>query len=533
MTDHADDELLGATERSMNARAPALRNQLFLSLVLGVLGICVAWQAGDVIAAGNLRMLFLGGLGFAGCAVAIAILRSWRTGFYLFIGCLLFEDLVRKYMGNGAVFFFGKDVLVLIVYVSFMIALGHGRERTFRPPFLFFFSLFFWLGVLQMFNPNSPHILYGLLGIKVYFYYVPLLFVGYALIRNDADLRKFLVFNAVLAGVIAMLGIAQAILGNTFLNPAKLDPNLADLGNLSKVSPLTNRAFSLPDSVFVSSGRYALYIVLMMILLLGAAAYFLLSGRRYRKLIFPVIGVLAGAALLSGSRTAVVGSSVSAAALFVGFLWGAKWRQKQSYRLTRAIRRSIVVGALGLGVLVLLFPAAAGSRIAFYAETLNPDSSAYQGQNRSWDYPMGELELAFQRPNWVVGNGIGTASLGMQYVARALGQERPNLWVEEGYGVLIVEMGIVAPFLWILWTAALLYYSWKIVRRLKGTRLLPLAIAIFWYAFFLLYPFTYVGLSPYQNFICNAYLWLLVGILFRLPDLLENSVEPAPVLSAP
>lgn len=517
----------------MNARAPALRNQMFLSLVVGVLGICVAWQAGKVIVAGNLRMLFLAGVGFAGCAVVIAILRNWRAGFYLFLGWLLFEDLVRKYMGNGAAFFFGKDILVMLVYISFIVSMGRGREKTFRPPFLLFLSFFFWLGVLQMFNPHSPSVLYGLLGLKVYFYYVPLLFVGYALIRSDADLQKFLVINALLAGVIGALGIVQAIVGNSFLNPAKLDPNLADLGNLSKITPVSNQIFSLPDSVFVSSGRYALYIVMIIILLLGAAAYFLLSGRRHRKLIFAMIGVLAGAALLSGSRTAVVGSGASAAILFVGFLWGAKWRQEQSYRLTRAIRRSIIVGALGLGVLVLLFPAAAGSRIAFYTETLNPDSSAYAGENRAWDYPITNLEIAFQRPNWVIGNGIGTASLGMQYVARALGQAQPDLWVEEGYGIMIVEMGIIAPFLWILWTAALLYYSWKVVRRLKGTRFVAIAIAIVWYAFFLLYPLTYVGLSPFQNFICNAYLWLLVGILFRLPDLLENSVNSDTVLSRP
>jgi hypothetical protein len=517
----------------MNARAPALRSQWSIGLVLGVLGICVAWQVGNIIVAGNLRMLFVVAFGFAGCVVAVAILRNWRTGFYLFLGWLLFEDLVRKYMGNGAGFFFGKDVLALLVYISFMIAVGRGREKTFRPPFLLFLSLFFWLGVLQMFNPHSPSLLYGLLGIKVYFYYAPLLFVGYALIRDDADLRKFLVFNAVMAGVIGMLGIIQAILGNSFLNPAKLAPELVDLGDLYKVSPLTGQLMSLPDSVFVSSGRFALYVVLAMIIMVGAAAYFLLSGKRYRKLIFAVTGVLAGAALLSGSRTAVVGSAVSAAVLFAGFLWGAPRRKELSYRLTRAIRRSILVAALGLAVLILLFPSEAGSRIAFYTETLNPESSAYAGQNRAWDYPIGNLEIAFQRPNWVMGNGIGTASLGMQYVARVLGQPRPDLWVEEGYGVLIVEMGIIAPFLWILWTAALLYYSWKIVRRLKGTRLVPIAIAIFWYAFFLLYPLTYVGLSPYQNYICNAYLWFLVGMLFRLPDLLENPVESAAVLSTP
>jgi hypothetical protein len=43
----------------------------------------------------------------------------------------------------------------------------------------------------------------------------------------------------------------------------------------------------------------------------------------------------------------------------------------------------------------------------------------------------------------------------------------------------------------------------------------------------LLYPFTYGGLAPYQNYVNNAYLWLLVGVLFRLPDLLANQPVPA------
>ncbi len=84
---------------------------------------------------------------------------------------------------------------------------------------------------------------------------------------------------------------------------------------------------------------------------------------------------------------------------------------------------------------------------------------------------------------------------------------------------MILEMGIVAPFLWVLWTGVLLYYSWKIVRQLRGTRFFPIASAIFFYAFLLLYPFTYGGLPAYQNYVTNAYLWLLVGILFRLPDI--------------
>jgi hypothetical protein len=41
---------------------------------------------------------------------------------------------------------------------------------------------------------------------------------------------------------------------------------------------------------------------------------------------------------------------------------------------------------------------------------------------------------------------------------------------------------------------------------------------------------TYGGLSAYQNYVNNAYFWLLVGILFRLPELQANTPD---ILRAP
>ena len=89
-------------------------------------------------------------------------------------------------------------------------------------------------------------------------------------------------------------------------------------------------------------------------------------------------------------------------------------------------------------------------------------------------------------------------------------------------------MGIIAPILWLLWTGSVLYYSWKVAHRLRDTRLFPIAFAIVWYSFMLLFVFTYSGIAAYENFISNAYLWLLLGILFRLPDVL--TAGPATVL---
>lgn len=505
-----------------------MRNQALIGLVLFVLGLWMAWEVGGKIATNDFQTIAFVALALAGCLIAATTLRNWRTGFYLFLAWLLFEDLVRKYMGNNLALFFGKDVLAGLVYLSLYVAIRRGGERTFRPPFLFFLSLFFWLGVLQIFNQNSPHILYGLLGFKVYFFYVPLIFAGYALIRNDEDLRRFLVANATLAGVIAVCGILQAILGHSFLNPTVLAPELQDLGALDKVTPLTNQVFSLPSSVFVSSGRFAIYLIVVFILVMGSAGYLLLHTTRSRKLVFIVTGIVCGATLFSGSRGAVVYVAASFMILSAGFMWGAPWRWKQAHRMAKAIRQSLIVGALGLAFILLVFPNEAGSRIAFYTETLSPNSSAYELSDRSWDYPVQNLLGAFDQPHWVVGNGIGTASLGTQYVAKLIGQRPPTFWVESGFGVLIVEMGILAPFLWILWSGVLVYYMWKVLLRMRQTRFFPIAFAILWYAFLLLFPMTFGGLATYQNYVSNAYLWLLVGIFFRLPDILANPPVPAP-----
>lgn len=513
----------------LHSRIPAMRNQTLIGISVLLLGLWTAWQIGGKIVGGDVQSLLFATMGFAACAVAVAILRNWRSGFYLFLVWLLFEDLARKYLGNGTALFFGKDILVGLVYVSFFVALRRRGEKVPRPPFLFLLALFVWLAAAQVFNPYSPSVLYGLLGFKLYFYYVPLMFVGYAFVQNEEVLRKFLVVNGFLAGLISLLGIIQAIRGNSFLNPTHLAPELEDLGNLYKTSPLTGQLVSLPDSVFVSAGRYGLYLIFATILMIGAAGYLVLYTNRSRKLIFIVIGLVGGGVLLNGSRGAVMYSVASALVLSLAFVWGAPWRHREAHRTLKAIRRSFSIAVLVLAAIILIFPDEAGSRIALYAETLLPNSSAYEVNNRAWDYPIGNLLSVFDGPHWMLGNGTGTASLGTQYVSKLIGERPPQIGVEEGYGSLIVEMGIVAPFLWILWTGGLLFDSWKVVRELRGTRFFPIAFAIFWYAFLLLYPFTYGGLAPYQNYVSNAYLWLLLGVLFRLPDLM--AVAPAPGLS--
>ena len=494
-------------------------------IVLTLAAVGAAWVLAGWIVAGSSSELVMGGLGLTALAIVMAILENWRRGVYLFFVWLLFEDLARKYLGNNMYIYFGKDVLVGVTYLACFTSLRRQRALRFRPAFLMPFMFFVWLGVLQVFNPNSPHILYGALGLKLYFYYAPLIFVGYALVETEHDLRKMLMFNAGLALLVAALGTTQAIRGPEFLNPRELAPELRPLGQLYRAAPVSGELLYRPTSVFVSDGRFAAYLILAWLLALGTAGYLFLRTKRGRKLTLAAVATLAAGIIFSGSRGTLMWTGGSTLILAAALLWGVSWRWRQAHRLIKAIRWSILLAGIAVLFLVEVFPRAVGSRLDFYSEALLPTSPRSELAYRSWDYPVKNLGLAFQYPDWPYGYGLGTASLGVQYVSRFLGEPAPGIGVENGYGGLILEMGILGLVLWLVWVLTLLVSGWKVITRLRETPYFPVGFAIYWFIFLLTIPFTFMSLAPYQNFVLNAYFWLLVGVLFRLPSLLT----PEPV----
>jgi hypothetical protein len=163
------------------------------------------------------------------------------------------------------------------------------------------------------------------------------------------------------------------------------------------------------------------------------------------------------------------------------------------------------------------------NRLAVYSETLDPRSPASELFTRIGAYPMSNFVSAFYDSRWPYGYGIGTTTLGIQYLTRIFHVPSIGTAVESGFGNLIIEMGIVGLALWFVMSVAVIVSAWRVVRKLKGSPWFPLAFMIFWYAFLLLLPLTYEGSQPYQDFVMNAYVWLLLGILFRLPKLALSS----------
>ena len=504
-------------------------NRQIQGLVIGLLVLGLVWELASWIIAGSDQILIMFGLSMIVGAMFLFILSNWRIGVLLFLIWILFEDLIRKYMGNSMVIYFAKDFLVGVAYLSFYFAKRRRQVETFKIPFLVPLAIFFWFAVIQVFNTWSPSILYGVLGLKLYFYYAPLMFLGYAMMERPADLERFLVVSISAGIVIAGLGIAQSVLGVTFLTPDDLAPELYNLTHTTRASPITHSLSTVTSSVFVSSGRFSFYLIMIWVLAMGAQGYLLLGRRPGAKYGFLGIGVVTAAVMITGERTPFVFVLGSAVVMTAAFLWGAPWRWGQGHLLVKALRRAFLIGAVGIILMATVFPAVFGDHWKFLSETLSFGGEGSQLENRSIDYPTMNLILAFQHERWIEGYGTGVTSLGMQYVARLLDQPTPTIGVESGYGNLIVEMGILGPILWIFWVSALLWSAWKVVKQLRQTIYFPMAFAIWWYAFIMLVLLMHFNLLAYQNFVNNAYLWLLIGILYRLPKLAQMP-QPISVL---
>lgn len=511
--------MIGSLPALRFSRSPGLTLVAFIGV------LCVAYEAAQLVLEGDLSTLVMAGMAFVGLAIMVAILNDWRRGLYLLLGWILFEDLFRKYLGNNMGIFFTKDILTIVLYIAFLAARRDRLVKKFKPPFLIPLLIFIWYGVIQMFNPASTSIFYGILGMKVYFLYIPLMFIGYSLIESEADLRKFFTFNAVLILLVTGLGIAQSILGPKFLNPAVLQDDIRELGSLYRVSPISGLSAYRPTSVFVSAGRFSNFLVVCWLVALGFAGYLLLRSRRGRNLAFICLAVIAIGSLMSASRGVFMWNMGNATVAAAAFLWGAPWRQGEARRILRIIQRSLLVVGLAMLVMMTYFPEKVASRLAIYNETLSPDSPTSELAFRARDYPLKNFLLTFEHERWPYGYGIGTASLGVQYVVRIMRAAPMGIGVENGYGQLILELGIAGLMLWIFLSIAISVSAWKVARRLRGTPWFPLGFVIFWYTFTLLVPMSYVAFANYQDYVMNAYLWILLGILFRLPQLAQEAIQ--------
>jgi hypothetical protein len=147
--------------------------------------------------------------------VAIATIlasRSWRRGLEWVLILVVLEGAIRKWVAPGAAsyVYFAKDFLILGVYSGFLRDPTRRRlHAAVAPGIEVALGIAAAITLLQIFNPQLPSPLVGVLGFKAYFLYVPLLWVVPAAFRTADELKGWMRRYLLLSIPVGALAAAQ------------------------------------------------------------------------------------------------------------------------------------------------------------------------------------------------------------------------------------------------------------------------------------------------------------------------------------
>ena len=434
-----------------------------------------------------------------------ALLRNWRAILLFFFVWLMVEDLFRKLAGNAIATYFVKDLILLLVLAGFFMdpaVRGAWTSATGKSR-IALYALVTWAVVMSIPSALTDWRL-PLLGLRVDFFYAPLVVVGYVIARDRREFVRWAVWLTVLTALASSVGLVQATVGPEFLRPSVATPGLINL-------ELTRYAGDIevfrPTGTFVEPGRFLSMALVGLTISLGAL--FLVHGR-WRVVVAVCLLANLGAVWTSGGRT--------------GVLWGAFLLVAAALAPTIAERRPTVSRAVAVGAaltvviggLYLVAPSLISTRAEFYSTTLDPNASTNEWGFRWENYTRDTFRgIAF---GGLVGLGTGQESLGKQYIYGGESNSPFGLYlVEAGYGSVAVEWGLVGLALWLWWTIAWLVRLISATRGGFGDRMAAFGIVVTAWFFFLMFIAFFGGIANFQNYVSNVFLWFLSGMLFALP----------------
>lgn len=457
----------------------------------------------------NLRMLLV----LAGLAVIVWGAQRWRRAVQLAMLMVIFEGALRKWVLLSAqdLVYFAKDVVLLGAYIGFF------RERHrlhWKPPAapLLWGSLVLglFIGALQIFNPNLPNLLVGILGFKAYFFYVPLLFLMPAMYRNDAELARDLRLYILVAIPVNLLAVAQ------FFSPASspLNSYARTATDAAYIATFGSSTFVRVTATFSFITGYTSYLLAMAILILA----WLGCTRWQFRGNFLVFGAFAGTLLgmlMTGSRGPVVLLLV-----LLPFYW---WLGVLRERGGGGTFGRLVLGlTLVTGLLAWAGQDALG---AFYGRAMGGAHEVTSRVTTPLEAPFHVLPEA-----GLFGFGIGATHQMATAVTPGL---PPYAWlrgllIEVESGRIVLELGAIGFVVIYLIRLYLIVFSFRQVWRMRTRFHRGLAVASFLYL---------LGSLPVGNVFdvtASLYYWAFAGLLLTVMRLDQDAARAAaPVRSAP
>ncbi|HIK04171.1 MAG TPA: hypothetical protein IGS40_05580 [Trichormus sp. M33_DOE_039] len=447
-----------------------------------------------------------------------------RTALIAFLIYVPAGGTITYYIGNSPILQLAKDAF----YFPALIAIWQMCRRqkvplivppAIRTPLLIVFSLsiltLLFINGGQQLNPPSTALIeeatseipigMGILGLKVFLGYIPLIGCVYYLIRDKKDFLLLSRLQIILILVCGGLGILQYLLLLTGVCEGTRNAVGADLfkatldarcyfGGSLLYSP-DEGVIRLPGT-FVAPWQWAWFLI--------ASTFFAFAtGFSDPSIIWRFMGLGSMAvvfinAVVSGQRIAL--GLVPTCFIILLILTG------QIANLKRFIPIGIGLAAI-LGIAMVSYPAVVQERIdSFFGRW---DASPPQ------EFIVQQFEENWKTVDTPIGSGLGRATNS----ARSLGSTK---LVETYYPKVLYEVGIVGLLGFLALVTTLTITAFKTYRSLKNRNFRTYGAALWVFILFISYNTYYYPLDVDP---VAVYYWFFAGVLFKLPALDKEEMK--------
>jgi hypothetical protein len=437
-----------------------------------------------------------------------ALPMDWRKLVKISLVLVIFEGAIRKWFlpGLSQFVYFGKDFLMIIAYAKYYSSKEPREKGDKLDPLLMFFLIgaSLWV-VIQAgnFSLGSPVI--GLIGVRNYLVFFPLLFIMQHLFRNQNELASFLKWYLALCIPVVGLSVIQHYAPpNSPLNIYVSEEDTAKALVGARVRATGTFSYIAGFAAYLQVTA-ALVIPLLMLQI----------GRFWHHVVQLVLVAVIVGILFSGSRTPVI-----AVGLFVvGYLISNKVLRKMG------LYRKLAIPAFFVGmVLIYLLASALESMVERFSDDALK-MRIYASITTPFDY--------------MVESGITGFGSGATYQAN--GKIRDMFGLPEGDVIpvfyeseperIMLEIGPIGFFLWYGLRLRLIMVLWQTYTALTMPLLRELALSAF-----LVHAIAFSGQMVFQVTL-SFYYWFLAGFITLLPlierkELASNESSDEPEMSS-
>jgi len=423
-------------------------------------------------------------------------LCNWRWSVYGLLIYLPFAGIpiLAMYPSKTPLLF--KDLFFVIpAYLGFVAMYVFRREPIrFSGVPVWLMGGFGAVVCVQLFNPNLNNWLVGLIGVKVWLFYIPLYLLGYHLINTKEELVKLTKIFLVVSVIPCLIGIVQAIL--VYMGYDYVVYQL--YGNRAAAATQNFFQFNLPGGGFLrrlpSTFQFVTqyYGYIMSMLPLAAAMWMIKKGksRIYLGVFLAILISLAG--FVSGARRAFLLIPVFWL-LFSLFSGGLS-----------SITRSIVITAIA----VLLTLNILGAQLSGIYEPIRELTVLYSRTTVTKDF----IEAVKTAP---VGIGTGMSTNPARHAFSNPSQFR---WFSENYyAKAVYELGIGGLLILVVLFLGILMRGHSTCRVLQDPVLRVFSAAFL--AYFVVIMIDSAKAQPLDIDPVNVYFWLFAGLLAKLRSL--------------